>query len=79
MALAVSNLAAMYVAQGDGPQAAALFARALAIREKQLGVDHPDVAKTLMDYAGTLRKIGRAHEADALEGRAAAIRSKPKS
>jgi len=56
-----------------------LLARALAVREKQLGVDHPDVAKTLVDYAAALRKIGRSAEADALETRADEIRAKAKS
>jgi len=69
----------MYVAQGDGGQASALFARALAVREKQLGSDHPDVAKNLLDYAGALRKAGRTAEAEALEARAGAIRAKAKS
>ena len=79
MALALSNLAAMYLAQGDGEQAGALFARALAVREKHLGPDHPDVAKNLEDYASALRKVGRVAEAEGLERRAGAIRAKPKS
>jgi hypothetical protein len=60
-------------------QAAALFARALAVREKQLGADHPDVAKSLDDYAGALRKLGQGAEAEAFEARANAIRVKAKS
>ena len=69
----------MYLAQGDGAQAGDLFARALAIRETQLGPDHADVAKNLEDYAGALRKSGRAAEAERLEARAGAIRAKTKS
>jgi hypothetical protein len=69
----------MYLAQGDGQQAEVLFARALVVREKQLGPDHPDVAKNLDDYAGALRKLNRGVEAAAFEGRATAIRAKAKS
>jgi len=79
VALALSNLAALAMAQGEASQASMLLARALAVREKQLGVDHPDVAKTLVDYAAALRKIGRSAEADALETRADEIRAKAKS
>jgi hypothetical protein len=69
----------MDLAQGAGQQAEVLFARALAVREKQLGPDHPDVAKNLDDYAGALRKLSRGAEAAALEGRANAIRAKARS
>ncbi|MDP9132247.1 MAG: tetratricopeptide repeat protein, partial [Nitrospirota bacterium] len=78
VALALSNLAAMYLARGDAQRAGALWRRALAMREKQVGLDHPDLAKTLDDYAGALRMLNRQAEAATLEGRANAIRAKPK-
>ena len=40
-------LAEVRVRKGQKSEAAALFAKALAIREKRLGKDHPDYARTL--------------------------------
>jgi tetratricopeptide (TPR) repeat protein len=54
----------------------ARFERALAIREKTLGSEHPDVAKAL-DYLALLyRKTGRAEDASKLEERAKEIKSR---
>jgi hypothetical protein len=53
-----------------------LLARALAIQEKHLGVDAPEMATILDDYANILRRTGRAAEGEALEQRARAIRSR---
>ncbi len=49
---------------------------ALAIFEKALGPDHPNVAKSLENYAAVLRKTGRTTEAVKLEARAKEIRAK---
>jgi hypothetical protein len=43
----LNNLATLYYEQGQYAQAEPLHRRALAIREKALGPDHPDVATTL--------------------------------
>jgi ATP phosphoribosyltransferase regulatory subunit HisZ len=56
-----------------------LFRRIIAIREAQLGSDHPDVAKALEEYAALLRKSGQAAEATSFEMRAKAIRAKSRS
>ncbi len=48
----------------------------MAIVEKALGPDHPDVAQSLENYAALLRKTGRSAEAEKLEARAEAIRAK---
>jgi DNA-binding MurR/RpiR family transcriptional regulator len=53
-----------------------LHQRALAIREKALGPEHPDVAQSLENYAALLRGTARADEAEKLEARAEAIRAK---
>ena len=53
-----------------------MFERALAIREKALGPDHPDVATSLENYAAMLREVGRGAEAEEMESRAEAIRAK---
>lgn len=44
------------VAQGKYDQAEPLFKRSLAIREKALGSEHPDVASSLNDLAVLLNR-----------------------
>ena len=44
--------------------------RSLAIQEKALGPEHPDVATSLENYAALLRETGRTAEADKMEARA---------
>ncbi len=51
-------------------------AYSLAILEKTLGPEHPNVAAGLENYAALLRKTARADEADRMETRAKAIRAK---
>ena len=57
-------------------EAEPLFKRALAIRENALGPEHPNVTKTLENYAATLRKIGHDDRAARMEARAKTIRAK---
>jgi len=54
----------------------ALSQRALAIWEKALGPEHPDVAMYLEDYLLLLRAMDRSQEAEPLEAHARAIRAK---
>ena len=44
-----------------------IYKRSLAIREKALGPDHPDVAQSLVNLAALYRKTGRDKEAEPLE------------
>ena len=53
-----------------------LYKRALAIREKALGPDHPDVAKSLNNLAGLYREQGRYADAEPLFKRSLAIYEK---
>src|SRR5262245_62677060 len=46
-AYALNTLATVYLAQQKYDEAEELYRRAMAIREKVLGDDHPDVAHTL--------------------------------
>ena len=62
--------------QGRYAEAEPLYKRALAIREKALGPDHPDVAKALNNLAVLYQKQGRYAEAEPLYKRALAIREK---
>jgi tetratricopeptide (TPR) repeat protein len=75
VAVSLNNLAKLYYAQGQYAQAEPLYRRALAIREKALGPEHPSVATTLANYAALLRKLDRTAEAETKEARAKAIRA----
>jgi len=72
----VNSLAGLYKAQGQHAKAEPLYKRALEIREKALGLEHPNVATCLENYALCLRAMDRVQEAEPLEVRARAIRAK---
>ncbi len=72
----LNNLALLYHTQGRYAEAEPLYKRSLAIREKALGLDHPDVALSFENYAALLRQTARADEAERMEARAKAIRAK---
>jgi tetratricopeptide (TPR) repeat protein len=63
-------------ALGAFAQARPLYERALALREKSLGADHPDTAETLNNFAVSLRKEGDHEAARPLLERALAINEK---
>ena len=69
-------LALRYRTQGNYAKAEPLYKRSLAILEKTLGPDHPDVAQSLENYVALLWKTNRAAEAVKMESRAKRIRSK---
>ncbi len=76
MAINLNNLGFLYQAQGRYAEAGSLYRRALAIREKALGSEHPSVAASLENYAALRRETGRSDEAAKMEARAEAIRAK---
>ena len=51
MTMSLNNLANCTRAQGRYAEAEPLYKRSLAIREKALGPDHPDVAQSLNNLA----------------------------
>jgi len=57
-------------------ESAALYARALAIREKTLGPEHIEVARTLTKFAGAYVCTGKGKQAEAVLKRALAIHEK---
>jgi len=59
-------------------EAKPLYQRALALIERTLGPEHPNLAATLDNYADLLRKMQRAAEAETAEARAKAIWAKQK-
>ncbi len=76
MAQSLNNLAELYRAQGRYAEAEPHYQRALAILEKVLGPEHPDVATSLENYAALLRETEREDQAKEMEARAKAIRAK---
>ncbi|OIP63615.1 MAG: hypothetical protein AUK30_08190 [Nitrospirae bacterium CG2_30_70_394] len=75
MATSLNNLALLYKTQGHYAQAEPLYRRSLAISERALGPDHPDVATSLENLAALYRATQRIAEAEKLEERAARIRA----
>ncbi len=66
----------MFRPQSNYAEAEPLYQRALAIWEKALGPEHPNVATALENYAALLRETGRNDGAAEMESRANAIRAK---
>ncbi len=76
LARTLNALGEVYRTQGKYAEAEPLYRRALAIWEKALGPEHPNVAQGLEKYAKLLRKTNRENEAAKLEARAKAICAK---
>ena len=76
VAVALNNLAELYLAEGHYGEAEPLYKRALAIAEKALGPDHPHVGTCLDNLAELYRDEGRYAEAEPLYKRALAIAEK---
>ena len=72
----LNNLAELYQAQGRYADAEPLYKRSLAIREKALGPDHPDVATSLNNLAVLYQDQGRYADAEPLYKRSLAIQEK---
>jgi tetratricopeptide (TPR) repeat protein len=67
MGYSFHNLAKLYADKGDNEKANAFYERALELREKILPPTHPDLLRTMKDYAAFLRKTDRIAEAERLE------------
>jgi tetratricopeptide (TPR) repeat protein len=75
-ARALNRQAVALYGQGRYAEAEPLLKRALEIRERSLGPDHPDVAESLNNLALLYESRGRSAEAEPLLKRALAIREK---
>ena len=75
MATSLDNLASLNRAQGQYAEAEPLVRRALAIREKAFGLDHPEVATSLENLAALCRATNRGEEAETLVKQVARIRA----
>ncbi len=51
MGRVLNNLAELYYGQGEYAEAESLYRRALAIQERVLGPEHPDVAASVNNLA----------------------------
>lgn len=67
MAVVLNNLAELYTHRKRYSEAEPLLGRALTIKKKALGQDHPSVAIAMQSYAYLLRKMKLKAEAVALE------------
>ena len=76
LAQSLNRLATLYQAQGKHAEAEPLFKQALAIWEKAVGPDHPNVATILNNLAEVYRAQGKYDEAEPLQKRALTIREK---
>ena len=70
----LSNLAELYRVQGRYAEAEPLQKRALSLREKSLGPNHPLVATSLGNLASLYEALGRDDDALQLLGRALDVR-----
>jgi tetratricopeptide (TPR) repeat protein len=75
-ATGLDNLAFLLHDHGDLAAARPLFKRALAIREKVLGPEHPDMVQSLDNLASLLQAQGDLAAAQPLLERARAMRGK---
>jgi tetratricopeptide (TPR) repeat protein len=65
----LNNLAELYFSQGRYEQAEPLYKRALAIREKVLGREHPDAVAARKDYETLLSKLPKRRKPRGFEPR----------
>jgi tetratricopeptide (TPR) repeat protein len=72
----LNNLALLYFAQGKYEEAEPLYLRSLAILEKQLGENHPNVATSLNNLAALYKTQEKYKEAEPLYLRSLAILEK---
>ncbi|MDD4309642.1 MAG: tetratricopeptide repeat protein [Candidatus Cloacimonetes bacterium] len=75
-AVSLSNLAALYLAQGTYEQAEPLYLRALEIFEKTLGAEHLDTIIPLNNLAGMYKDQGKYSQAEPLYLRALEVKEK---
>jgi tetratricopeptide (TPR) repeat protein len=76
VATGLNNLAALHRAQGRYKKAGPLFRRALAIWEKTLGPDHPNIVKILNNMAALYGKPGKKKKAAGFLERAEAMKKR---
>ena len=76
MAYSLINWAENFFLQGDYIQAESYYTQALAIREQNLGIDHPRTASTYFDLARLYSAAERYEEAELFYRKALSIRER---
>ena len=76
VATTLNNLALLYQTRGRYAEAESHYKRSLAIVEKALGPQHPNVGTALINLAELYRAQGRNAEAEPLLARSRAISEK---
>lgn len=76
VAITLNNLGKLSYEQGKYIESESLYKQALAISEKALGPNHPQVATVLENMTELYKKIGNEEQAKKFEERAKKIRSK---
>ena len=74
MAYSLSNQAASFFLQGNYVQAEPYYRLALAIREQNLGINHPHTASTYYDLAKLYTALERYEEAESFYHKALSVR-----
>ena len=77
--ISLNNLAELYRIQGRYADAEPLFKRSLAINEKALGPEHPNVATSLNNLAALYESQGRYTDAEPVYQRASNTRENTRS
>jgi serine/threonine-protein kinase len=73
VAIALNNLGVVYESLKKYEEARQMHERALALRQKALGPEHPEVANSLSNLASVLRHQGKLAEAKEKYTRALAL------
>jgi tetratricopeptide (TPR) repeat protein len=73
LATSLNDLAILYALMGSYAEAKPLYVQAIAIREQELGANHPDTATSLNNLAILYESMGRYAEAEPLYLRSLAI------
>jgi tetratricopeptide (TPR) repeat protein len=73
LATSLNKLAIFYYSMGRYTESEPLYIKSLAIREQQLGANHPDTAQSLNNLASLYQLMGRYSEAELLYIRAITI------
>jgi tetratricopeptide (TPR) repeat protein len=76
LATSLNKLAFLYKSMGRYAESEPLYVRSLAIREQELGANHPNTAISLSNLAALYRSTGRYAEAEPLYVRSLAISEK---
>ena len=76
MAISLNNLANLYIVQARYKDAEPLYKRSLAILERKVGPNHPNIVQILNNMAALYENMGKMKEAAELLERAEAMKKR---